>query len=242
MYSFQIQIADCVLRIKSSSKLSRKFFLDFLSDSEPDTEIFVSEDDISVKNSVFGPNLERLGWEGWVDTSKILQKVADELIQYNTFLIHGAAIAVENAAYIFIAPSGTGKTTHIMKWLEQGKDTVVINGDKPFIKITDEHVPLVFSSPWAGKEGLYTNTAVLLKAIVILKRAEENKIEPITFIEAFPELLHQIYRPDDVDKMRMTLGMIKQLQGIKLYRFHCNNFRDDCFAVAYNALIGERNE
>ena len=31
---------------------------------------------------------------------------------YDTFLFHGSAIAVDGAAYIFTAKSGTGKSTH----------------------------------------------------------------------------------------------------------------------------------
>ena len=48
----------------------------------------------------------------------ILQrKLANALLQYYTILIHGAAISCNNKCYIFIAPSGTGKTTHIMNWI-----------------------------------------------------------------------------------------------------------------------------
>ena len=88
------------------------------------------------------------------------------------------------------------------------------------------------------KENKYTNTMVPIKAIVCMERSEENHITEITFAQAFPFLLQQSYRPGDKDKMRKTLRLLQSLNGkVKFYRFKCNNFKDDCFEVAYNALV-----
>ena len=72
-------------------------------------------------------------------------------------------------------------------------------------------------------------------------KAENNHIEQITFADAFPTLLQQVYRPNDEEKMRKTLHLMQKLSpGVTFWRFQCNNFKDDCFDVAYNALVRDQ--
>ena len=76
-----------------------------------------------------------------------------------------------------------------------------------------------------------------------MERCEDNHIEQISFAEAFPSLLQQFYRPDDEDKMRKTLRLMQYLNPeVSFWRFQCNNFMDDCFDVAYNALVCGNSE
>lgn len=171
----------------------------------------------------------------------LVQKLlAEALLSFDTLLMHGAVVAVDNAAYLFTANSGTGKTTHIQSWLKNISDAYVVNGDKPFIIVRKAgEAPLACGSPWAGKENLQTNAIVPLKAIVLLERAEENQIEHISLGRAFPFLLQQVYRPEDEEKMRKTLRLIQRMSpAVSFWRFHCNNFKDDCFDVVYRALVG----
>ena len=71
-----------------------------------------------------------------------------------------------------------------------------------------------------------------------MERAENNIIEQISFAEALPLLLQQAYRPNDEEKMRKTLLLIQRISdNVSFWRFKCNNFKDDCFEVAYNALV-----
>lgn len=163
--------------------------------------------------------------------------IAEALLAFDTLLMHGAVVALDGAAYMFTAKSGTGKTTHVQNWLENIGGAYVVNGDKPFLIVGKDGV-LACGSPWAGKENLHTNTAVPLKAIVLLERAEENHMERISFIQAFPTLLQQAHRPDDPEKMRQTLRLLQRMNpAVSFLRFQCNNFKDDCFDVAYNALV-----
>ena len=46
----------------------------------------------------------------------IHDSLAAQLPAHHRFLMHGAAIAFDGAAYLFTAPSGTGKTTHVRLW------------------------------------------------------------------------------------------------------------------------------
>ena len=39
---------------------------------------------------------------------------------YGAFLMHAAVVEVDGIAYVFTAPSGTGKSTHVQLWLDRG--------------------------------------------------------------------------------------------------------------------------
>ena len=170
--------------------------------------------------------------------------VSEALLSFDTLLMHGAVVAVDNAAYMFTANSGTGKTTHIKSWLQNIHGSYVVNGDKPYIVLRKAgELPLACGSPWAGKEKLQTNIAVPLKAIVLMERSEENHMEVIPFAQAFPFLLQQVYQPKEKEKMQKTLNLMLRLNSaVSFWRFQFNNFKDDCFDVAYNALVKGRNE
>ena len=85
-------------------------------------------------------------------------------------------MAVDGRAYLFTAPCGTGKSTHTRLWREVfGDRAVMVNDDKPFLKLTAEGV-LAYGSPWTGKHGLGSNVCVPLGGICILRRGKENVI------------------------------------------------------------------
>ena len=98
----------------------------------------------------------------------------------------------------------------------------MVNDDKPLLHITDSGV-IAYGTPYNGKHRLGTNTSVLLKAICILTRADNNHIEPIGFEQAYKMLLQQVYRPKNSELMMKTLRLIDSLADtVKLYRLGCN--------------------
>ena len=177
----------------------------------------------------------------YLESLAVCRQIAVQMLDYSTFLMHGAVIALDDqTSFMFTAKSGTGKTTHIRKWLENAPGAFVVNGDKPLIKIAGEEA-IAYGTPWCGKEHLNTNIGVPLRAIVLMERSEDNEIEEISFSQAFPTLLQQTYRPSDADKMRKTLSLLSALNGkMKFYRFRFNNLKPDAFRVSYEALTGKR--
>ena len=205
----------------------------------PDIEIRTNEDMIHLEAKQIGISIgQSLDFSG-AERMLALRLITEEMLSFDTLLMHGAVVAIDNEAYMFTAKSGTGKTTHTKKWLERCKDAYVVNGDKPFVIVRKAgELPLACGSPWAGKENLQTNTVVPLKAIVLLERASENHMERISFVQAFPSLFAQVFHPDSKEKMKKTLQLMQRLYPSTSYwRFQCNNFKEDCFDVAYNALV-----
>ena len=238
MYNFKIKIAGRVIDVETLHTRPQAICRDYVTDGVADFQIVTTQSEIDKEKKVCEE--ATMGkcdpWDGLAEEYTLLRLIADRFVDEGVLLYHGAAIALNGKGYIFSASSGTGKTTHINLWRKNKPDTIVVNGDKPFIDTGD--VPMICGSPWAGKERYNTNTMVPLNAIVLLERAERNSISEIPFVEAFPYLYQQSYRPEAVEKVRKTLQMIKNLQGkVSFYRFNINNFQDDCFRVAYNALV-----
>lgn len=166
----------------------------------------------------------------------IYRSIAEQLPQFDRFVFHGAAIECDGNAYLFTAPSGTGKTTHINLWKKNLGDRVdIINGDKPIIKTGD--TVTVYGTPWAGKEGLHRNASAPLKAICILKQGKTNNITRLDKSDAVNHLMRQVYMPRDIAALSKTLTLLgTMIEKIPVYILQCD-ISNDAFEVSYDALI-----
>lgn len=157
------------------------------------------------------------------------------LIHYKGMMLHSSCVVYENKAYLFSAPSGTGKSTHTGLWLKRFPEAYILNDDKPAIRIMPDGI-YAFGTPFSGKTDLNVNTGVPIGGICILERSQSNRIEPLSKDDALFGLLNQTVRPtkeDAMDKLLDTLG--KVIDAVPMYRLFCNT--DLCAAeVAYNGM------
>ena len=170
--------------------------------------------------------------KGVMEEAVIFRKITDAMLYWDTLLMHGAAVAVDNRCYIFTAPSGTGKTTHIQHWLHTIPGSFAVNGDKPMINAAKK---LVYGTPWSGKENLNTNTGVPLAGIIHLQRGPENILRPLTFRQMLPCLLQQCYIPADSEKAQLACGLIGLLRDVPCYHLYCTP-DEEAAAVAFRGL------
>ena len=160
--------------------------------------------------------------DAYLETLAVYRKIAEKMPAYEAFLLHGSAIAVDGAAFIFIAQSGTGKSTHARLWREMlGDRAVMVNDDKPLVRVHPDGTASVYGTPWDGKHHLSRNMAAPVRAICILERSEENRIREIAKEEALPILVRQTYRPFDPEMMTRTLALLDRLR-VPFYRLGCN--------------------
>ena len=160
--------------------------------------------------------------DDYLESLAVCRKIAERMPEYDVFLFHGSAVAADGNAYVFTAPSGTGKSTHARLWRELlGEKAVMVNDDKPFIRVRPDGTATAYGTPWDGKHHLSSNTAVPLKAVCVLERAEENFIRKISKTEALPALIRQTYRPEDPRALDRTLTLLERM-NVKLYRLGCN--------------------
>lgn len=168
------------------------------------------------------------------------RKIAEVLPGCGCFLFHGSALAVDGKAYLFTAPSGTGKSTHAAIWRRlYGERVVMINDDKPILRVTPEAV-YACGSPWNGSHHLDTPVQLPLCGLCLLARSERNSIQTVSVRDAYPRLLGQCYRPSSPEQLAATLRLIDALcRKVPLYELHCN-MEDDAAKTAYAAMF-ERN-
>lgn len=115
-----------------------------------------------------------------------------KLMKYYGSYIHSSAMLFDGKAYLFSAPSGTGKSTHTNKWLDRfGRDRVkIINDDKPSFRLIDGKC-IVYGTPFAGGTDVQENISAELGALVFIERSEANSLERIPPSKSISLLLSQ---------------------------------------------------
>lgn len=109
-----------------------------------------------------------------------------------TVLFHAAVVSREGKGYMFLGPSGTGKSTHARLWLKYIAGTALVNDDNPVVRLADNGSPVVYGSPWSGKTPCYRNVSYPLGGIVLLSQAPFNKIHRLGGIHAYASLVASI--------------------------------------------------
>ena len=246
MTDFTIEIAGRRVGVSACYETLSRFCADYLSGGEPDFSVALAPEDLEREREM---SIREARLEGradprhslqYLETIALQRKIAERLLAFDTILFHGSAVAVDGACYLFTAKSGTGKSTHTRLWRELlGERAVMVNDDKPFLRIADGGVT-AYGTPWNGKHRLGANIAVPLKAICILERGEENRIVPITAKEALPMLLQQSHRPADRRMLMKYLELLDGLaEGTAFYRLECN-MDSDAARVSYEAMANKR--
>lgn len=231
--NIDILIADIKINITYKYDFMYDFCKEYIIDNGDTCDICVgvSDEDIKKENSLV-PTAKPYVCESLC----IYRKIAEKLPDFNAFVFHGAAITCDKNGYMFAAPSGTGKTTHIGLWKKYLGDRVdIINGDKPIIKC-DGNGCAAYGTPWSGKEGLQKNTNAPLKAICILKQSKINKIGRLDNETAVYYLMRQIFLPAKEEALGHTLSLLgKMIQNVPVYLLECD-ISKQAFETAYNEL------
>lgn len=226
---FKIIIAGKKIEVECQYRVVLSQCINYLAEfSEPDFIIRASEEEIIAgrmhipEMTNHDPRIAIRYADEYTEPHILNRLIAEKMILYDTFLMHGAVVALEQKSYMFCAASGVGKSTRAKLWIEAYPDSYVVNGDKPLIKVTDNEV-IACGTPWCGNEGWNTNTMVPLQAIFLLERADEGEqttIEEISLGKAFPSLLRQTYWPKDPDLMRKTIQLLKAFEGkVRIFRY-----------------------
>ena len=116
-------------------------------------------------------------------------------------------------AYLFAAPSGTGKTTQLRLWRElYPEDTTILNGDKPVLQFLDTGTIVVHASPWRGKESLGGTGSAPLGGVIYLRQSQADRWVPMPPAAAILPMLGQFFCTDRTEEhYRLLLPMLKRL-------------------------------
>lgn len=226
---FHIRLADHTFTVDNHFSYVERLCRDYLT-NDSGKPIYISKKDIE-REQIDGGQ-----WPAaYLESLAVYRKICESLIQDDIVLFHCSALQLKGKAYLFTAPSGTGKSTHARLWREYfGGDVQMINDDKPLLHITPEKVT-VFGTPFAGKEGLQTNTSAPVVGIVLLHQDTQNRIQRLSKGKAYPFLLAQTYRPKEPTAILKTMGLLDQLAVLPVYSLGCT-ISMEAVEIAYRAL------
>ena len=108
-----------------------------------------------------------------------------------TALFHAAVVSHQGKGYMFLGPSGTGKSTHARLWLKYIEGAALVNDDNPVVRVEGKQA-VVYGSPWSGKTPCYRNVSYPLGGIVMLSQAPYNQIQRQSGIQAYASLVQSI--------------------------------------------------
>lgn len=229
---FNIRLADVVFCIDNKYTYIEEMCADYICEDSADVKISVSDSEIKAENCDGDFD------EGYLESLAVYRKIAEEIINFNGFLMHGAVIDVDGVGIGFLAKSGVGKSTHMALWEKcLGKRLAVVNGDKPLVRFVDGGI-YAYGTPWAGKEKMQTNMRTKLKKLCFLERAEENSCTKLAKDKVLEKFFAQIYRPTDGVKIMSTLEMTEKVIGtLEFYQISCNK-EISAAETAIDVLLG----
>lgn len=145
------------------------------------------------------------------------------LVDFGGIMLHSSAVAYKGEAYLFSANSGTGKSTHTSLWLKEfGEDAVIINDDKPALRIIDGKI-MCCGTPFSGKHDISENRLYPVKGIAFITRGEKNSIMPIPPSVSLPLFMEQTVRSFGMARADRFLALLSEiLTRVPVHSLTCN--------------------
>ena len=230
---FHIRLADRIIEIQSLYDKIYSFCRRYLMSSQvqlpSDIVIKSSQEDIEKEAHITRQMNRKRAFASDtllhpedLEITAVYRKIAASMLQYDTLLMHGALMASGGYGYMIAAPSGVGKTTRAILWHHAIPGSIVVNGDKPLVRVQENSV-YAFGTPWSGKEKWNRNMSVPLQAVFLLEQAlpgEDTLVEEIDMIDALWFLIRQTYQIDGPALTPQIIRLLRYMSGkIKIYRF-----------------------
>ncbi|VEU82920.1 hypothetical protein [Acholeplasma hippikon] len=137
--------------------------------------------------------------------------------------VSGTAINYQDDVLLFVAPAGTGKTTHAMMWKENFTNEVEFITDlKPLLYVNDNAV-YVYSTPFSElNTNKFENNKV--KAIIYLNRGAGEHIKVLDKKEGLSLLTDNTIKPaaGKITDIKDTLKLINELTPAYLFDVSLN--------------------
>ena len=175
------KFAGKVIEINSIYSQVHDHCIEYRTDEPPDFTVTTTQSDIGSEREHNARTAEAEGRkvynssDSYLEELSVYRKIAERMLEFDTFLFHGSCVSVDGEGYLFTAKSGTGKSTHTRLWREYlGERAVMVNDDKPLIRADGKGVT-VFGTPYNGKHRLGANISVPLKAVCILERSADRR-------------------------------------------------------------------
>lgn len=226
------KICDLVVKMKPLYEPLKTQIKPYLITSDAEVDFIIPCIDDKVKDFYNKRNLPNIGSAEYLLYGAYFYT---RLIMYEGIMLHSSAVVYENKAYLFSAPSGTGKSTHTNLWLEVFNDAYILNDDKPAIRIIDNEI-YAYGTPFSGKTDLSVNERKPIAGICFIERSIDNWIKKTTPKEAISFLYRETVRPAHEDLLDRTFNIVEKIvKNIKIYKMGLNISHDAVY-LAYNTM------
>lgn len=151
------------------------------------------------------------------------------LIRQGFLSLHAAAVEMQEETFAFTGPSGMGKSTRAMTWVNEFGARLV-SGDRPLINMNELEL---YGVPWDGKEKCFRNVHYPLKAICEVRRSSLVYIRKMSFSQRLKLLLRQCFVPMwDTELAAVQMANIMQLASkTEIVRVFCGPTAKDARAL-----------
>lgn len=257
---FNIFIAGTTVKILSLYDCVHEFCTDYITDKNADLTVKITPADIDFErerdDKSTGSGQGRIPADypdSYLEVLACYRKIAEEMLDRDILLMHGSAVSIDGTGVMFIAESGTGKSTHAGIWQNYFKDRVkLINDDKPLVRITEDQI-YICGTPWSGKKGLNTPIDVPLKTIYKVERylgpgmkpdgqpvinIGNNYVFDMDHDEKWAIMASQSYKSSNPLKLARSIALAdKIMQAVPVKRLVCD-MSDDAAKAAYEGVCG----
>ncbi len=154
--------------------------------------------------------------------------------------LHSASLLYKGKAWLFSAPSGTGKSTHTALWKKLFSNEVEdINGDLNLLSLNENSSVSVEGIPWNGTSGIYRNGEFPLGGIVFLHQAAENHVGKLSSKEGCLALLQRIISPFWTKPLlEKNIALVEKIaDAVPMFSLSCT--KDDEAAILMRKKIDE---
>lgn len=153
-------------------------------------DVALSQEDMEYGRERFFPGAP----DAWLEYKLLLWPTADFLLRRQACIMHAVAFSWRKQAWLFCAPSGTGKTTQFIRWKQiEGKEVRLLNGDMPVVTVEPDGKLMVWASPWTGKERWIGDPGpVELGGFIFLEQGENNDLRRLPPKESALRMLESI--------------------------------------------------
>lgn len=194
-----LRLAKIPLRLKLSHGLDKRLYEGFIDPdaAEGTPAVWVSQADLEARRDLYPAGMSDM----LLEYNELPGRVSEYLLEHDCCLFHGAAFLWREKAYIFTAPSGTGKSTQYVLWKEQlGEEMQILNGDKPILRLEADGRLWVYPSPWQGKENMGSMRCAPLGGVIVLQQGVVNSVRRLRPVEAVAPLYLQFLFPGETEE------------------------------------------
>ena len=197
--NFQFLYPDTVLYFRG--RLAR-------SDSEQ-ADVMVTPDLIERARPLNPPDTE----DSYIEYRCLIAQTAKALLRYDCCIFHCACFVWQGYAWLLSAPSGTGKTTQFMNWVNAHPGEIrMLSGDMPVLERRDDGSIWAHPTSWNGKENMGSRISAPVAGVVMLEQGSENLLSPLSVHDGLMPVFRQfIVRPDTEEQIAALARLMDQM-------------------------------